>query len=321
MPLIFTVGEIPKTKPFQFADLAELLILTGTTSQISKADLSDLIQTGSLDSDPDGHENYEDNPLSLSASYDRNIEDCFQQFRYRTSALGESYPFELINGLLTRRSSISIAGYVYLFCLVCSRLASFDNKSGFRQNCASIFTELSSQALKLTLKDSARVYIFDAGSIDRKVIFDSNLKLALPKLAQKLNARPDMYVIEQQSTSGDGGIDLVAINSMGDSANGILIYFAQCAAQKDGWPDKTLETRRSSKFFSLSHDASNMLYTPVLYRNASGQWVNEVHSADCIIVDRLRIMHAVQDSVQQDLEPAFSQFKSVVDDVAQSETA
>lgn len=320
MPLKFTVGEVPRTKAFQFADLAELTILVGRTTQVSKADLDGLIGMGAHDSDPDTENDGSDQPIDIATIHSRNAEDCFKQFSYRSGALDNNYPFHLQDSLLTAKPEMTKAGYVYLFCLVCSRLASFSGQIGFPQRCAKVFTELSSAALRASLKHSADVYIFDAGSTDRAQHFDSNLRLALNKLAVLLNALPVQDVIDQQSTSGDAGIDLVAINRMGDSARGILAYFAQCAAQQNGWPKKTLEAQRSGAFFSMGHDPITILYTPVLYRNASGTWVNDMYSQDCVIIDRLRMMRAMENVIHELSDDVFEQIQAVVGEVANAVT-
>lgn len=316
MALKFTVGEVPRTKPFQFADLAELLILVGLSSQVSKADLDGLINTGSVDSDPDSDVGRIIDVLDGASAQARNAEDCFKHLSYRLGALDEIYPFEVQDSLLIARPVIGKASYLYLFCLVCSRLRSFVGEPGFHQRCAKLFTELSSLALKASLKSAANVYIFDAGSDDRANYFHTNLRLALKKLAEMLNARADDDLIAQQSTSGDGGIDLIAINALGDSAKGILAYFGQCAAQQDGWPKKTLETTRSASFFSMGHSANNLLYTPVMYRNATGRWVNDIYAHDCIIMDRLRMLRALENVIDQAPSQLFSSIKQLVDDVA-----
>jgi len=316
MSLKFSVGEVPRTKPFQFADLAELTILVGLNSQVSKADLDGLINSGRIDSDPESEPDSNGNTLVESAIYARNAEDCFRQLGFRAGALDECYPFNLDGALLSARSEISNTGYAYLFCLVCSRLKSFSGSVGFAQRCAKVFTGLSKLALQAALKNSAEVYIFDAGSDDRSSVFDTNLRVALRKLSVELNAIPDEDLIEQQSTSGDGGLDLVAINRLGDTAKGILAYFGQCAAQQDGWPKKTLEAKRTGSFFLMGHSASNLLYTPVMYRTASGRWVNDLHCYDCIIMDRLRMMRALKTVIDSAPIKVFNQIREIVDEVA-----
>lgn len=318
MALKFNVGEVPRTKPFQFADLAELSILVGLNSQISKADLDSLITTGRRDSDPDA-EGRQDDALDVTAAHTKNAEDCFKQFGYRNGALNDIYPFWVDDAMLVSRPQIGNLGYIYLFCLICSRLGSFSGVVGFTQTCARLFTELSAAALKASLKHASKVYIFDAGSSDRAIHFHSDLRQALRKLAVMLNARPDEYLIDQQSASGDGGVDLVAVNSFSDSARGVLAYFGQCAAQQDGWPKKTLETRRSAAFFSMGHPASNLLYTPIMYRNANGGWVNDLYSQDCIIFDRLRIMRALNADIETVSIDLFNEIKAIVFSVSDAE--
>jgi hypothetical protein len=322
MALKFTVGEVPRTKAFQFADLAELTILVGRTSQVSKADLDSLIGMGSPDSDPDsdGESVDTDQSIDIAINHSKNTEDCFKQFSYRAGALDDHYPFALNNSLLTAKENVTTSGYIYLFCLVCSRLASFSGQRGFAQRCAKAFTDLSSSAMRAVLKQSADVYVFDAGSKDRNLYFHTDLRQALKKLAVQLNALPIHDVIDQQSASGDAGIDLIAINRMGDSAKGVLAYFGQCAAQQNGWPKKTLETKRSAAFFHMAHAASNLLYTPVLYRNASGRWINDAHSQDCIIIDRLRMMRALEAAVHELSAGVLSEIRAVVDDAANAIT-
>ncbi len=316
MALKFSVGEVPRTKPFQFADLAELTILVGLTSQVSKADLDGLINSGRIDSDPETEPDHEGDVVAEASLYAKNAEDCFRQLNFRSGALDECYPFTVDGALLTARSTISRTGYAYLFCLICSRLKSFSGSVGFAQKCARIFTELSSLALKASLRHSAEVYIFDAGSDDRAAHFDTNLRAALKKLAEQLNAKADEDLIGQQSSSGDGGLDLVAINRLGDTAKGILAYFGQCAAQQDGWPKKTLEAKRTNAFFHMGHPASNLLYTPVMYRTASGRWVNDLQSYDCIIMDRLRMMRALKTVLDSAPNLVFDQIKEIVDEAS-----
>jgi hypothetical protein len=295
MPLQFRVGEVPRTKPFQFADLAELLILTRLNSQVSKADLDGLIRSATEDSDPE-FEGLIGDQLDEQLSHDRNAEDCFRHLAFRAGALDEHYPFLFQDALLTRCERVSELGFLYLFLLVCSRLGSFAGRAGFAQDCARQFTELSAVALGAALKGSARVYVFDAGSADRANHFHTDLRKALRALANKLNALAIDDLVNQQSASGDGGIDLVAINEPGDPARGVLAYFGQCAAQQNGWPRKTLESVKANAFFSMGHGAANLLYTPVMYRNASGRWVNDLHSHDCVIMDRLRTLRALKAS-------------------------
>jgi hypothetical protein len=318
MALTFTVGEVPYTKPFQFADLAELLLLAQVNAEISKADLQSLIATGNLDSDPDGQAPaVQEDDLRRQATHEQSNEDCFRQLLYRRDALDAAYPFAVEDSLLCKRPKISDYGYVYLFLLICSRLASFKGDPVWIQECARLFTKVSADALRAVLKDSAVVFIFDHGSDDRAQYFHTDLRRALRILAGKLNALPIDDLIGQQSASGDAGLDLVAINAPGDPAKGVLAYFGQCAAQQHGWPKKTLEAKKSNAFFHMGHGAFNLLYTPVMYRNATGRWFNDLHTYDCVISDRLRIVRALNSLS----DPVYRAIKEIVVGAASAKVA
>jgi hypothetical protein len=318
--LEFTVGQVPQTKPFELADLAELLILVGFNNEISKADIESLINAGCVDSDPSESATSNDEEVDSYTAKDKSLEDCFKNLSYRAHCLDEDYPF-LVNGhVLSAKSHISSAGYLYLFCLICSRLSSFSGRKGFHQHCAKIFTEVAKVSLKASLKSSAEVYIFDAGSEDRKLHFHTDLRKALVELAKKLNATPDTDVIDQQSSSGDAGIDLVAINSFGDHAKGVFAYFGQCAAQQSNWTGKVFETRKSGAFFKLAHPSKNLLYIPVFYRTSSGRWANELHAHGAILVDRLRILKSIKGIDESSLSFILKCSKAVVDQAASAIT-
>ena len=316
MALQFKVGEVPRTKPFQFADLAELILLAGIYSEISKAHLDQLIASGSMDSDP--NDTPLDSGISMDDKYSSNAEDCFRQLRYRAGALDDDYPFLVIDSVLQPREKITNAGYVYLFLLVSSRLASFHGKSGFVQDAAKTFTKLAKFILSKILKQSATVYVFDANSDDRKVIFGTNLRTALKILASKLSALPLDQIIDQQHTSGDGGLDLVAITNLDDSARGSIAYFGQCAAQQDGWPSKTLEPKKSHAFFSFGHPPYNLMLTPVMFRTGTGAWVNDMQTQDCVLIDRLRIMRALREDFTSCPADVWFSVKETVDAIPQT---
>ena len=289
MPLNFKVGEVPRTKPFQFADLAELLVLMQVNAQVSKADLESLIATGNADSDPD-EESRTVGAVDVQLKHERNHEDCFRQLSYRNDALDATYPFAVNGALLSAKARISDLGYIYLFLLICSRLGSFSGVAGWHQGCARLFALVAAESLRSALNGSATVYVFDAGSEDRAKHFHTNLRQALPLLAAKLNALAVHELVNQQDAHGDGGLDLVAIQPPGDKAMGLVAYFGQCAAQKEGWPKKTLEATKVNAFFNMGHEAFNLLYTPVMYRKATGGWVNDLHTYNCVVIDRLRLL-------------------------------
>jgi hypothetical protein len=51
------------------------------------------------------------------------------------------------------------------------------------------------------------------------------------------------------------------LNTFGDAAPGCTVYFAQCAAQQTGWPEKKFEAHpvEQSKHISFFHNPGNLL--------------------------------------------------------------
>lgn len=312
----FVRGEVPQTKAFLLADYVELLILVGCRDVISRADLETEITLGDPDSDPDEVMGVGDQ-IEQNGRMQRAISNCFGQLEYRALSLGEAYPFQLEEGVLTRKKTINGAGYIYLFLLICSRLASFSGK-GFGQDAASVFVAVSADTLRAVLGEHHEVHTFDANSADRRSLFGTNLKDALYALAKHMQADPVAHVIDEQGTSGDAGVDLVAVRRFSDSAKGLLCYVAQCAAQKDGWPKKTYEARKLLAFIHAAHEPFNLVFIPVLFRKASGVWFNTAAAHACVLIDRLRIVKAVYPSYTTLQMATFDALREIVNRAAGS---
>lgn len=309
----FILGEIPKTRSYQFADLAEILLLVGDADEISHADLSGVINQGIPDPDPDDAPDIDAHAVDINGREQGYIKSCFNHFSYRASAFGDTYPFELDDEILVKKPNITEQNYVYLFLLVCSRLAAFSNLS-FRQYCAHLFVDVSAHALKNLMSGNSKIWVFDANSKDRKSIeFSTNLREALRKLGVKISERHDEEVVMQQSTSGDAGLDLVGVHQFHDRARGALTFFGQCAAQQNDWPKKTFEPKKLKTLFNFSHEPYNLNFIPVLYRQINGSWVNEMPTSDCLIVDRLRIAKSIYQNNEALPNELFTQIKSCVD--------
>lgn len=313
----FDRGEVPKTRAYQFADLAELLLLVGDYDELSHGDLESVIAQGKPDSDPDERADECAHPVEANIREQGYIKACFNHFAYRVGAFDDIYPFELEDEVLIKKEMIAERNYVYLFLLGCSRLASFKDLQ-FRQHCAHLFVDVAAHALRHIMSENAKIWVFDANSTDRREHFGTHLQNALRKLGVEISERHDEIVVLQQSTSGDGGLDLVGVHQFSDRGRGYLTFFGQCAAQQDGWPKKTLETRRLNTLFNFSHKPYNLNFIPVLYRQSNGEWVNEVHISDCLIVDRVRIVKTLYHGDTNLPAGLFTRIRECVDNMAAS---
>jgi hypothetical protein len=219
-------------------------------------------------------------------------EDVFANLMYRAEAFDDWYPFTVKQDVL-ELASFTNRRRVYLLLLVCSRLKMFPK--AVRGVFAADFELLSVEALK-GLYPGWDVIHFGKGGKDRPR-FGNKFKVAIAKLAKLLKDPPIQDRIDAISNQnvGDGGIDIVALNTFGDAAPGCTVFFAQCAAQQTGWPEKKFEAHpvEQSKHISFFHNPGNLLTIPLCYRGPDGKWVSD-EAYGAILLDRLRLVKLIE---------------------------
>lgn len=295
----FNIGEINKTTPHLFADLAELLVclhfngssslhknaLTGICKSASTS-LEDIDDEIRLLSSVDGDANYREYK-------DTQLDDVWAHLEYRSRTLNKLYPFDVTNSELQLKPSNDSKYEVYYLLLACSRLRSFSSNNGIRQRWASAFAELCKYSMCGLMPTHADVKVFDANSTDRRSYFGTNLRGALKKLGSDLGA---LCVNEEEcgraSQSGDVGIDLVAIVNFDDGAATTYAVLGQCGAQQVEWPKKTLEAHpdKHRSFFQTLFSWPSVMFTPVTYRRVDGSWVSNQSASGILLLDRGRIL-------------------------------
>ena len=295
----FETGAVHKTTPHLFADLIELLLLTNTEGRGSfhKNEIGDIVDrlpvaAEDADNPPDERED-DESGAEQQDRQERYIEDVWALLEYRAAAFGLAYPFSVEDGRITLRLPLQNNwARVYRLLVACSRLRSFTIK-GCRQRWAKAFTNVSSIALRSLVPQHAMVRIFDANSDDRRTYFGTDFRDALIKLGDDL--KPETVLIDnckKQSSSGDAGIDLVAIVPFDDGAATTHALFGQCGAQEREWPTKIFESHPIAlrSFYNFLHDPVNVMFFPLSYRSSNGAWVNPKSVTGCIAIDRGRIL-------------------------------
>jgi len=299
MNLTFEIGHIPKTTPHLFADCVELLLYFENYSEISKSDLENfLIQEDDI---PEKWGQYEyQREIGRASKHDeiyQSIEDCFTQLEYRIKAFSSFYPFFFKERVFIRygKDELTNRHYLYTFMLICSRLRSFPKNHA--QKFSSLFEKVSAQAMKTLLPEFAKVHIFGANSADRKTYYGTDLRVALKKLSENICEYPIEENIEPESSSSDAGLDIVGYIGFDDPAYGSLAFFGQCAAREYDWPQKNFEAHphKLRAFFNFTHDPMNLIFIPVCYRQATGEWVKNSPSYGAVLLDRLRICHLLKE--------------------------
>jgi hypothetical protein len=295
----FNVGEVHRNAPHLFADLAELIALLNIGDQrcSRKSDLLSLARSSSGSLEEADSDEAELDVLRCDAErrdkVAEQLEDVWSQLEYRMVAMRDYYPFKVQGDKLCFVGDFDVRRRIYRLLLACSRLRSFHNAGGARQRWAKAFTCLSHLALQGLLPHHANIRIFDANSDDRRSHYGTNLRKALPKLGRELGAfNIDDAECAKCEAQGDGGIDLVGIVGFDDGAAGNYAIIGQCGARETEWPTKTLEATpmRFRSYFSLPVDWSPVMFTPICYRNANGEWLNNKTSSGVLLLDRIRIL-------------------------------
>ena len=101
---------------------------------------------------------------------------------------------------------------------------------------------------------------------------------------------------DKAGISGDAGLDLIAIVNFADGAATNYAVFGQCGAQETAWPKKTLEAHpiRFRSYFQTLMEHPAIMFIPVCYRTASGEWYDNQAASGVLLLDRSRILHLLQ---------------------------
>jgi hypothetical protein len=301
----FVIGELHPNTPHLFADLAELVLTIGYNgrTKLHKNDLLNIIETGTVSPDEldleDDAEEEADNTGQATAEKnsrrEKQLEDVLTQLTYRSNALNSYYPFTVDGDelVLLDKELLTDKQRVYRFLLACSRLRSFDHSCGVRQKWAKAFTCLSKLAMEGLVPNHATVRIFDANSDDRKNYYSTALREALKILGKDLAVlRIHDDECDKAGTSGDAGLDLVAIVNFDDGAATSFALLGQCGAQETAWPQKTLQAHSINyqNFFQIQFNYPGVMFTPVCYRTADGEWMDNQSANGILLIDRERIL-------------------------------
>jgi len=287
MTVPFSVGKIHKTKPHLFADAVELVLFFDESSfdQASSHDILSLINNDlSIQGD-------EANTFSDTTKPDREqgyVEGCMSVLKHRSIVYGDMYPFTFSSDLLTPRQDLTDIHFLYLFLLVSSRTYAFPSMSN---QIAAEFEIVSKEAMRAIMPGGSDVYVFGAGSSDRREHFHSDLRKALPILADKANFKlmPDWK--KGLSASGDGKIDVIGIKSFRDKMAPSLVMIGQCAARADNWEQKRHEavlSRIQGHRLSSHVEPTPIFFIPVCFRQSNNSWVNEGDILSVLTIDRQR---------------------------------
>lgn len=302
MTVSFQIGDVHLSTAHLAADLIEIMsaLCFFGRNYVHKNDFEQLLVSGSrsldegIDSDSadSGDENEGVSDAESHSDNDRSIDLIWEQLEYRSNAFGDFYPFVMGGDRIYFCENLSAKMRLYILLLACSRLRSFKSK-GLSQRWAKIYAFVCNQAMRGLLPAVASARIFDANSEDRHEYYGKNLRHALRKLGNDLGAFSiNEGLIDEQSSSGDAGLDIVGTLAFNDGAPGHLVIMGQCGAQEKGWTEKTLESHPDAfrHLFNMPIPWASVMFTPVCYRRSSGVWHNSRYASGALLLDRLRIL-------------------------------
>ena len=142
------------------------------------------------------------------------------------------------------------------------------------------------------------VLLFSKDSEDRKSIFGSPARSAVPKLAGLLNAKV-IDAGQLGSTQREYGIDLMAICQFDDDATYPFFAFAQCTIEQDWSPKRTeaIAENELAAVVTLNARHTNFLMIPHFPRYSLEEWSEDPsRTGNCILCDRFRICRLLQKS-------------------------
>jgi hypothetical protein len=299
----FNIGPIAKTSSHLLSDLIEILVILDYfhKGNASKNDIEDVLNHNPIDADEVSEELEREGSEDGSTRqnrYESYIDDAWFMLNHRSRVYEELYPFIIQDEAIELKEDFDSQHYIYVLILFCSRLKSF-NGNGVRQRWAKYFTQVCKFVMAGIAPNNSIIRIFDANSDDRRKYYSTNLKIAIRKLAEEMAVLIQELLLEQESTSGDMGIDLVAIYQFKDGVRtGNFVMFGQCGAQGENWPAKNFECHpdKFRAIFSTYSPIVSIMFTPADYRLADGEWNKISNISGGTVIDRRRIINLLKNS-------------------------
>lgn len=220
------------------------------------------------------------------------FDDAVALIERRRQWLGGLYPFSVTNGAVQLRYGQTVDnGMPYIFLLACSLHHEIDSGQGLDRQ----FERVCKEGMRTLFNESADVFLFSQFSQDRAELGRS-AREAIPRLAEKLNAtvKNEADIPDQPN---EFGIDLIAIDRLGDSVGYPFFALAQCTIGQD-WPHKKGEAKlfnALAAYVDLPVQHSNLIFIPHFLRKDADKWDARPHDTiGCIIFDRLRICRMLE---------------------------
>ena len=220
------------------------------------------------------------------------FENAVSLIENRSLWLEHLYPFSVENGAVQLQyEPAADNGMPYTFLLACSLHQALHPSQALTIQ----FEQVCKEGLRTLFNESAEVFLFSQFSQDRAELGRS-AREAVQSLAEKLNAKVKNEE-DIPNQPNEFGIDIVAIDRLGDSVGYPFFAFAQCTIAQD-WSRKKGEASASNAliaYVDLAVQHSNLIFIPHFLRENADRWsARPDETVGCIIFDRLRICRMLE---------------------------
>jgi len=262
------------------ADFIELLCLVRTDRFCSRDDVVDYVTDQFVDSGKD------------KRIGEGELDDAFMQITWRIGAFGDQYPFSLVEHgrIISAHEELTVQQNLYAFLLLCANLP-FVNERRERNELTDAFERASMQALRRLWPAKATIRKFGRGQTEYAGTKWERLNALSRDIGGKAMLSEKTF---RARDSGDGGIDLVAWLNLDDYEKlNIPSALGQCACSREDWSSKQYEIsvgRLGSHLFP-THPWMQLIFIPHSFRDNAGIWAVPGDIAQCIVMDRLRILN------------------------------
>lgn len=261
------------------ADFAELLCLLTPDRVCSRESISDQLHD-----------------VGDTRVSDVQLDDCFNQLEWRSSAFGESYPFTIDTTSKTFSAPEEIEGQALLYVLLLMS-ANLPFLTITINPITESFERLSLLVMTKASPASASVRPFGKNETD----YTGRKWERMNSLATQIGGygRCSEQTFRSRD-SGDGGIDIASWLELDSfEQRNIPSSLAQCACSRSDWSSKQTEIShaRLGSMIVPTHMWAQMLFIPHCFRDNIGNWAFEGEVGLTIIFDRLRIMSILANNI------------------------
>jgi hypothetical protein len=300
--LLPTLDKLPRhAYTFLWADYVELLCLCNSNGLVSRGNLQAQVQESEdtqndfTEAEEDGDEDHlTDAGETLHDKVSARWDDIHARLSTRELTF-PGWPFKLEpNVLRSRFSPQNEAHRLYVALLIASSL-----RLCHPSRCPEVtaaFEDISFQWLRHSLTQLWDVRMFGAHQT-MSGTYQGTLHQKFQALANDIQGKlvkdPSDY---DSRNTGDGRIDLVAWQKMGDQRGNIPIIFGQCACSPTDWESKQLDVTPAAieAHIYAQHPGAAFCFVPHDLSASDRKWQRAHEVKRTVLIDRFRLLHLFQ---------------------------